>query len=170
MGTRYFAREIYTKLSPTGTFAVVASVAGLFPLTQLSDYGASKVALVAFMESLRSELKREGKQIRTCTMCPFLIDTKMFGGIKIKFPASLLSQPLKKEYVAERLIQGIEYGESLILLPKLMNVLPLVWIFPEWLRDLLRNLMDEPSYMDSFSPPQSKLKVRQAIAENSKKI
>lgn len=103
------------------------------------------------MDALRSEFRREGRQIHTCTFCPFLIDTKMFRGVRIKFPMNWLVSPLKKEVVATRLLCAVESRESLVLLPWIMNFVPVYWLLPQWARDFFRDLIDERTYMDTFS-------------------
>lgn len=53
------------------------------PLTQ--DYCASKFGVVGFHESLSHELKAAEKDgIKTTLVCPYLVDTGMFRGCRIR--------------------------------------------------------------------------------------
>ncbi|KAH9496694.1 Retinol dehydrogenase 10-B [Bulinus truncatus] len=53
--------------------------------TGMADYCASKFASVGFEESLRMELAQRGiTSVKTTVVCPFLIDTGMFEGCKMR--------------------------------------------------------------------------------------
>jgi all-trans-retinol dehydrogenase (NAD+) len=69
----------------------------MIALTRLSDYCASKFALLGWLEGLRLELHKNKSSITVSTVCPFLVDTKMFTGISVKFPANLLLRTLNKQ-------------------------------------------------------------------------
>lgn len=59
------------------------SISVLSPLTQ--DYCASKFGVVGFHESLSHELKAAEKDgIKTTLVCPYLVDTGMFRGCRIR--------------------------------------------------------------------------------------
>lgn len=44
----------------------------------MTDYCASKFGAFGMMDALRSELKKDNKNIRTTVICPYFIDTGMF--------------------------------------------------------------------------------------------
>jgi short-subunit dehydrogenase len=69
----------------SGHVVTVASSAGHFAVTGLTDYCASKFAAVGFDESLRTELWADKKTgIKTTVVCPYLVDTGMFDGCSSK--------------------------------------------------------------------------------------
>ena len=68
-----------------GHVVTIASAAGLFGVTGLADYSASKCAVIGFDDSLRDELAYLGKDgVFTTVVCPFYINTGMFDGVKSK--------------------------------------------------------------------------------------
>jgi all-trans-retinol dehydrogenase (NAD+) len=69
----------------SGHIVSIASSAGLFGVTGLADYCASKFAAVGFDESLRMELSALGKDgVHTTVVCPYFINTGMFDGVTSK--------------------------------------------------------------------------------------
>ena len=65
----------------SGYIVSIASVMAFQGVPKLSDYSASKAAAVLFAESLRYELKRQGKTgILVTTICPYHIRTQLFQG------------------------------------------------------------------------------------------
>ena len=67
------------------------------------DYCASKFGAVGMMEALRLELKRDNKNIKCLTICPFYINTGMFDGVSTGSFYSLLDQ----DYVVNRIVAAI---------------------------------------------------------------
>ena len=68
-----------------GHIVTVSSIAGLFGNTGLVDYCASKFAAVGFNEALSLELTKLGKDgVKTTIVCPYLMNTGMFEGVKVK--------------------------------------------------------------------------------------
>ncbi|KAI1897567.1 hypothetical protein AGOR_G00084590 [Albula goreensis] len=68
-----------------GHLVCVACHGGLVAMNGLADYCASKFAAVGFAESIALELlvlKKEG--VKTTIVCPYLINTTMFGGCQTK--------------------------------------------------------------------------------------
>ena len=64
-----------------GTVVAVSSSMALVGGARLTDYCASKSAVVGLMESLRLELKaRRVAGVRTLIVAPFVVDTGMFQG------------------------------------------------------------------------------------------
>lgn len=58
-----------------GEFAVVASLTGLVPPRKMAAYGASKAAVVGFLQALRYDL--DGTGIRLACVCPATVATPM---------------------------------------------------------------------------------------------
>lgn len=68
-----------------GHIVSINSMLGLMGLGGAADYSASKFGALGFMESLKMELIREGKDgIHTTTVHPYHIDTDMFEGVKAR--------------------------------------------------------------------------------------
>lgn len=128
------------------TLVMISSVAGLVALTNLSDYCASKFALVGLSEGIRLELRKKST-IHTLLVMPFLIDTKMFSGIKLSFPANLMLKILKKENVAKDIIEAIKQKKQWLVLPWFLRFLPLILTLPIGFRNFIYDLIKENSYM-----------------------
>src|SRR5699024_2648632 len=106
-----------------GTVVNIASAAGLAGVARQTDYSASKHAVVGFTESLRAELRtRPGCSVRTLLVCPYYIDTGMFGGVSTRFPRLL--PILREPEVARAVIDGVERGREVLIMPPLVRLLP----------------------------------------------
>ena len=86
--TRVFLRRLLRSRNgrgkgPGGTIVTVASVLGHLGAANLGAYTASKAALLAFHQSLRAELKREGLggKVKTILVAPGQLDTLLFGDV-----------------------------------------------------------------------------------------
>ena len=68
-----------------GHIITIASGAGLFGMSGMMDYSASKFGAVGTHESLTMELYALGcTGVHTTCVCPFFIDTGMFDGVKTR--------------------------------------------------------------------------------------
>ncbi|KYN28165.1 Epidermal retinol dehydrogenase 2 [Trachymyrmex cornetzi] len=86
-----------------GHIVTIASVAGLLGIYKCTDYSATKFAAIGCHESLFTELKMHGYEgIHMTLVCPYLINTGMFNGVKPR-----LIPMLEPEYVAEEVIAGV---------------------------------------------------------------
>lgn len=105
-----------------GHLVSMASCAGLCGGSQLSDYCASKFAAVGFAESIAMEMRTLKKTgVKTTIVCPYVIDTGMFDGIKSKWPRLL--PILDSEYVAERIVSAVRKNQEVLMIPRLIYVL-----------------------------------------------
>ncbi|NXC85734.1 RDHE2 dehydrogenase, partial [Cercotrichas coryphoeus] len=105
-----------------GHLVSIASCAGLCGGSQLSDYCASKFAAVGFAESIDMEMRTLRKTgVKTTIVCPFVINTGMFDGIKSKWPHVL--PILDPEYVAERIISAVRQNQEMLFIPRIVYVL-----------------------------------------------
>ncbi|NWX29084.1 RDHE2 dehydrogenase, partial [Notiomystis cincta] len=105
-----------------GHLVSIASSAGVCGVNQLSDYCASKFAAVGFAESIDMEmrsLRRTG--VKTTIVCPYVINTGMFDGVKSKWPRVL--PVLDPEYVAERIISAVRQNQEIVMIPRILYVL-----------------------------------------------
>ncbi|NXB10931.1 RDHE2 dehydrogenase, partial [Cnemophilus loriae] len=100
-----------------GHLVSIASCAGLSGSSQLADYCASKFAAVGFAESIDVEMRTlKNTGIKTTIVCPYIINTGMFDGIKTKWPRVL--PILDPEYVAERIITAVRQNQEMLLIPR----------------------------------------------------
>lgn len=86
-----------------GHIVSVASILGIAAGPNLTDYCASKFAAVGFMEALRMEVKKSGKNVTCTTIYPITIDTGMFDGVK----ATWMLPSLTTEEVVNRTMYAI---------------------------------------------------------------
>lgn len=108
----------------SGRLVGIGSVASIRGLPGHGAYCASKAGVVAYCESLRTELRGSG--VKVVTLCPGYIDTPLTQGNRYRMP--FLMQP---EAFAERAFRTIGAGHSYRVIPwqmgvaaKLMRLLP----------------------------------------------
>ena len=108
----------------TGRLVGIASVAGIRGLPGAEAYSASKAAAIAYLESLRVELRSSG--VRVVTIAPGYIDTPMTEHNPYPMPFKL---PVDE--AARRFASAIERGTSYTVIPwpmgivaKLLRLLP----------------------------------------------
>ena len=69
-----------------GHIVFLNSLVGLIGLAGVADYTASKFGLTGLYESLNLEIEREGKTgVHLTTIHPYIVDTDMFDGVKIRY-------------------------------------------------------------------------------------
>lgn len=98
-----------------GRLAGVASVAGIRGLPGAGAYSASKAAAIAYLESLRVELRGSG--VRVVTLAPGYIETPMTA--INPYPMPFL---LPVEEAARRLARAIDRGCSFAVVPWQMGL------------------------------------------------
>lgn len=69
----------------SGMIVSIASTMGFFTAARLSDYCASKHAVVGFHNAIRMEMAKMNANIDFVLICPNAINTGMFKGIKLGF-------------------------------------------------------------------------------------
>ncbi|XP_072308542.1 retinol dehydrogenase 10 [Eucyclogobius newberryi] len=103
-----------------GHIVTVASVLGLFSTACVEDYCASKFAAVGFHESLAHELVAEEVEgVKTTLVCPYIVDTGMFQGCKIREEVELVLSPLEPQYCVEQAMNAILINQPLVCIPRL---------------------------------------------------
>ncbi|XP_039381171.1 short-chain dehydrogenase/reductase family 16C member 6-like isoform X2 [Mauremys reevesii] len=69
-----------------GHLVSISSGTGLIGANKLTDYSASKFAIIGFLESLAFELQAAGKKgIKTTIVCPSFVNTELSRGIRVSF-------------------------------------------------------------------------------------
>jgi len=123
-----------------GHVITVSSVMGLVGAVQMSDYCASKAALLGLHESLRYELDHlyNTPAVRTTLLCPGHIMTPLFS--TAKFPKAwwynFFAPTLAPHDVVKAIIAAIDEQESrTIFMPFYTNFVRLTGIMPSWARD-----------------------------------
>ncbi|XP_056130395.1 retinol dehydrogenase 10-A isoform X1 [Lampris incognitus] len=106
-----------------GHIVTIASVLGLFSTACVEDYCASKFAAVGFHESLAHELLAEEIDgVKTTLVCPYIVDTGMFEGCKIREEVELILPPLEPQYCVEQAMNAILIDQPLVCIPRLTYV------------------------------------------------
>ncbi|KAL0102778.1 hypothetical protein PUN28_018223 [Cardiocondyla obscurior] len=131
-----------------GHIVTIASVAGLLGIYNCTDYSATKFAAIGCHESLFTELKVHGYEgIHMTLICPYLINTGMFNGVKPR-----LMPMLTPEYVAEEVVASTLANETLVVLPHVLRyVLPFKSLLPmkvNWA--LMYHILKGPQIMMTF--------------------
>ncbi|XP_054639658.1 retinol dehydrogenase 10-A isoform X2 [Dunckerocampus dactyliophorus] len=103
-----------------GHIVTIASVLGLFSTACVEDYCASKFAAVGFHESLAHELLAEEVEgVKTTLVCPYIVNTGMFEGCKIREEVELILPPLEPQYCVEQAMNAILIDQPLVCIPRL---------------------------------------------------
>jgi short-subunit dehydrogenase len=102
-----------------GTLAGVASVAGFRGMPGSGAYCASKAAAIAWLESLRLEMRGSG--VRVATVCPGYIETPMTAVNPYRMPFLLGA-----DEAARRIARALDKGRSFIVVPWQMRAVMLL--------------------------------------------
>lgn len=119
------------KDAPAGSTRLVgiASVAGIRGLPGAEAYSASKAAAIAYLESLRLEMRPYG--IKVVTIAPGYVGTPMTAVNPYKMPFLL-----NAEEAAARFAAVIERGVSYAVIPWQMGIVAkILRVLPNWLYD-----------------------------------
>jgi len=122
-----------------GVIVNMASAGGLLGVPYISDYCASKFAVVGLTESLRQEMRLAGqKNIRFIYVCPNTVSTGMFDGAKAVKGTKMLAP----SDVTEKIIEGIKKGRAMIGVPSSVYLLPVIKaVLPVCLMDFICRML-----------------------------
>ncbi|KAI9220589.1 hypothetical protein BC828DRAFT_415559 [Blastocladiella britannica] len=121
-----------------GHLVHVGSAAGLVGLAWLTDYCASKFALLGFHEALRQELRNT--TIKTSIVCPAHIGTRLFASVVNYYP--WIAPTLTPEQVASAITGILERDQDAdVWLPWFSWNALIVRAVPVWVNDLGHKLM-----------------------------
>ena len=100
-GAYYATRAVLPGMREKGSghLIYVSSISGLMPDISGAAYQASKRALLGLAHAIRVEEKENG--IRTCVVCPGLVDTEILEKRPVKPPAEMIAKALQPEDIAE---------------------------------------------------------------------
>jgi NADP-dependent 3-hydroxy acid dehydrogenase YdfG len=85
-----------------GHLIYISSISGVITDVSGAAYQASKRGLLGMAHAIRMEEKLNG--IRTCVVCPGLVDTELLEKRPVKPSAEVLAQALQPEDVAETVL------------------------------------------------------------------
>lgn len=95
-----------------GHICTIASAGGMLSNPKMSVYAASKWGAIGWSDSVRIELQDSKSNVHITTVAPYYINTGMFDGVR-----SRIIPVLKPEYVAGRVIKGIERNRTFCGIP-----------------------------------------------------
>jgi NADP-dependent 3-hydroxy acid dehydrogenase YdfG len=103
-GAYYITRAVLPAMRERGDgqLIYVSSISGHTPDVSGAAYQASKRGLIGLAHAVRVEEKEHG--IRTCVVCPGLVDTEILKFRPVKPPAEMLAKALQPEDVAEAVL------------------------------------------------------------------
>lgn len=114
-----------------GTLVGIASVAGYRGLPGGGAYSASKAAAIAYLESLRTELRGTG--IRVTTICPGYVATPMTENNPYPMPFQM-----HPDKAAEKIAALVRRGAAYAVIPwQMALVARVLHVMPNWLYDRL---------------------------------
>lgn len=123
-GAYYITRAILPAMraAKSGHLIYVSSISGKIADVSGAAYQASKRGMVGFSHAIRVEEKENG--IRTCVVCPGLVDTELMEKRPVKPTRETLDKALQPEDVAE-VIFAIAKTHPRVAVPE-VEVLPTV--------------------------------------------
>ena len=107
----------------SGYLIYVSSISGLTPDVSGASYQAAKRGVVGLAHAIRVEEKENG--IRTCVVCPGLVDTEILENRPVKPGADIMKLALQSEDIAEAIL-------SVARLPE-RAVVPEIQVLPTYL-------------------------------------
>jgi len=137
-----------------GHIVSIASGAGLFGFSQLTDYCSSKFAAVGLHESLTAEMRHMNKTgIQTTVICPSFINTGMFAGIKTSKSMPLLND----NDVCREIVNAILTNKRFLILPKKSTLLYMIkGMVPDEAVGKLQDFFGVTNCMNTFVGRQCK--------------
>jgi NADP-dependent 3-hydroxy acid dehydrogenase YdfG len=124
-GAYYATRAVLPRMREAGSghLIYIASISGLVPDVSGAAYQASKRGMVGLAHAIRVEEKEHG--IRTCAICPGLVETEILDKRPVKPGADVLAKALQPEDVADLVLAVAKLNPR--------AVIPEVQIMPTYL-------------------------------------
>lgn len=103
-GAYYITRAVLPSMRErkAGHIIFVASISGIVPDISGAAYQASKRGLIGLAHAIRVEERENG--IRTCAICPGLVETEILEKRPVKPPPEMLAKALQPVDVAEAIV------------------------------------------------------------------
>jgi serine 3-dehydrogenase len=121
-GAYYITRAVLPAMREraSGHLIYVSSISGLTADVSGAAYQAAKRGLLGLAHAIRVEEKENG--IRTCVICPGLVDTEILDKRPVKPSAEMLAKALQPEDVAEAVLSVAKLPQRAVV-PE-MQLLP----------------------------------------------
>ncbi|NXE92263.1 RDHE2 dehydrogenase, partial [Menura novaehollandiae] len=130
-----------------GHLVSTASSAALLGFYRMSDYAASKGAIMGMMEAINSELYHGGKRgIKTTIICPYFINTGLSRGFQSARPC--LFPVSDVEYAASKIVDAIKKEKFYLIMPPAVYLLGLKIFLPRKMILFLESYIKFPQSMD----------------------
>ena len=97
----------------SGYLIYVSSISGLTPDVSGVSYQAAKRGVVGLAHAIRVEEKENG--IRTCVVCPGLVDTEILENRPVKPGADIMKLALQSEDIAEAILSVAKLPERAVV-------------------------------------------------------
>lgn len=148
--TSLFLRSILER--PSGrTLVTISSVLGHLGASHLSDYSASKAALLAFHASLSAELFSY-PNIKTILVTPGQLDSGMFAAVRLGWGRRFFAPVVEVRELAVKLVAMIDSGEGGVLaLPAYARWIAWLAVLPVGAQKLLRSWSGVDDAMAGFT-------------------
>lgn len=103
-GAYYITQAVLPAMRERGSghLIYISSISGLTPDVSGAAYQAAKRGLLGLAHAIRVEEKEGG--IRTCVICPGLVDTEILERRPVKTPPELVAKALQPEDVADAVL------------------------------------------------------------------
>jgi NADP-dependent 3-hydroxy acid dehydrogenase YdfG len=103
-GAYYATRAVLPAMRErkSGHLIYIASISGLVPDISGAAYQASKRGMIGLSHAIRVEEKENG--IRTCVICPGLVDTEILEKRPVKPPPETLAKAMQSDDIAEAVL------------------------------------------------------------------
>lgn len=150
LGVMWMTRQFLGDMMAAGRGHIVnvASATGMLAVPGLSDYCATKFAVLGYSDALRMEMKRSGcPGVKVACICPSVVETGMFAG----FIPPLFSPLLKPADVARRIVDTVKRENDYLKIPFMVHVLPFLKLLPAAWVDRLVALTGLDRSMDHFA-------------------
>ncbi|HTB14265.1 MAG TPA: SDR family oxidoreductase [Bryobacteraceae bacterium] len=103
-GAYYATRAVLPAMRErkSGHLIYISSISGIVPDLSGAAYQASKRGMLGLAHAIRIEEKENG--IRTCVICPGMVDTEILEKRPVKPPPEMLTKALQSDDVAEAVL------------------------------------------------------------------
>lgn len=103
-GAFYITQAVLPSMrnAKAGHLIYISSISGLLPDVSGAAYQAAKRGLLGLAHAIRMEEKENG--IRTCVICPGLVDTELLEKRPVKTPPEVVAKALQPGDVAEAIL------------------------------------------------------------------
>lgn len=146
--TKLVLSKIIERKQPNASIVNISSVQGLIAVPDRSSYSASKHAVQAFSDSLRMELREQHpkQNVHVCVVSPSYIKTELgqqafsrMNGNESR-PEDNHSSAYEADYVAERIVNGIEFRHDDVIIAPLQQKLA-IWLRRLWPEGFFRMMV-----------------------------